>query len=117
MTDSATNASKGELTAPEPTNVIERLEQYSLDHPDATMYLITSEDEARQILGAMAVSLGMMANDVKDQDDRDELLKYARIYHRTVTEGSALAYIRALNEADELSIFGMRLAVPAIVLQ
>jgi hypothetical protein len=117
MTDSAINVSKDESTTREPRNVIERLEQYSQDHPEATTYQVTTELEAEELLGAMAVSLSSLANEVKDERDRGELLKYGKLYHQAVVQHRALDYNRGLTAEDELVIYGLKLQVPAIVLQ
>lgn len=117
MTESATTASPGGSRKAERLNVIQRLEAYAEDHPEATTYSITSEWEAEEILGAMALSLAALANDVKDKTDRAELTKYGKQYHLAVVERRALEFIRELTDDDELVIYGLKLQVPAIVLQ
>lgn len=114
MTDSATVASRPESTKP---NILQRLEAYAEENPLATEYQLTDELEAEELLGAMAVMLRSMAEDVKHKADAKVLHDYARTYHQQVKHRTALNYIRGLTEDDELVFCGMKLVVPVILLQ
>lgn len=112
--DSAIDVSRKGSTEP---NVLERLELISLEKPEQTEYLVTTESEAQEILTAMAASLTMIASGMDKGHDRQVVHNYAAQYRLAVVRASALDLFRELAGGDdELTIYGLKLVVPAIVL-
>lgn len=113
--DSATDVSRKGSTAP---NILERLELISLEQPEQTEYLVTTEIEAQEILTAMAASLTMIASGMDKGPDRQVITDYAAQYRLAVVRASGLELLRELagNPDDELVIYGLKLTVPVIVL-
>jgi hypothetical protein len=116
MTDSATDVSpKGSSDL----NVLERLELISLEQPEQTEYSVTTESEAQEILTAMAASLHSMSQSMAKGPDKRVLLDYAAVYRLSVIRNGSLELLRSItfdDEQDDLVIWGLRLVVPAIVL-
>lgn len=113
MTDSATRASRKGSNAP---NILARLEQISQQDPTRSEYQLTTETEAQELLTAMAAMLAKMAKDVAGTD-RQVLKDYEATYRVQVLNDTALDYFRTLNEEDQLEFCGLKIIVPAIVLQ
>ena len=113
--DSAIDVSRKGSTEP---NVLERLELISLEKPEQTEYLVTTETEAQEILTAMAASLTMIATDMAKGPDRQVITDFAAKYRLAVVRASGLELLRELaSDPDEqLVIYGLRLVVPVIVL-
>lgn len=114
MVDTVTNVSK--KISNDHEHILERLEQYATDNPIATEYRITSELEAEQLLVAMAAILKHNADAIDDPEDAKKLRQFAHLYKQKVQRNQALDYIRELNEMDQISLFGLKLTVPRIVL-
>ena len=118
--DSATDASQNDLSEEELVQsdlILERLERYAAENPDATEYRLDTEIEAQQLLIAMAAALKLMSKDIEDRKDRQVLTNYANTYRQKVIHGKALEYIRELSEEDQLTIHGMKIVAPVIILQ
>ena len=113
MTVSAIGVSKKGSDAP---NILERLELISLEKPEQNEYQITTEEEAQQILTAMAASLTMIASDMADGPDKRVTLDYAASYRLAVVRNSAIELFREIAGKDDLVIYGLKLTVPVIVL-
>jgi hypothetical protein len=112
---SATDVSRKGSPAP---NILERLELISLEQPEQTEYLVTTESEAQEILTAMAASLTMIASGMDKGHDRQVVTDYAAQYRLAVIRNSGLELLRELagKPDDELVIYGLKLVVPVIVL-
>ena len=116
MTDSATDVSPSGSSAP---NILERLELISLEQPEQTEYLVTTESEAQEILTAMAASLHSMSQSMAKGPDKRVLLDYAAVYRLSVVRNASLELLRSITfdpDQDDLIIWGLKLQVPAIVL-
>lgn len=116
MTDDATNVSESPSEA-RPSHILDRLEVWAEDHPEATSYLLTSELEAEELLLAMAAALKLVSRDVNNIVDSDTARTYARTYRKAVTHRAALDYIRTLTKVDEIQIYGLKIEAPRVVLQ
>jgi hypothetical protein len=116
MTGSATDVSpKGSSDL----NILERLELISLEQPEQNEYAITTEAEAQEILTAMAASLHSMSQSMANGPDKRVLLDYAATYRLSVVRMDSLGLLRSITfdpDQDDLVIWGLRLVVPAIVL-
>ena len=113
MMDSATDVSP---SASPDLNIMERLEMYSLEHPQRTEYQVTTELEAQEILTAMAASLTMIASDMAEGPERRVMNDYAATYRLAVIRADALQLFRDIAGKDDLVIYGLTLTVPCIVL-
>lgn len=100
-------------------HVLQRIEAFKAEHPEATEYLITTELEAEQVLLAIAATLKCILDDVHDRDSKAEIKKIGQQYRLAVVQGRALDFIREIAAADEtaLEIHGVRIVVPPKVLQ
>lgn len=120
MTESVPSAPPSDSSGPagerpEPANIIERIEQYAAEHPEATEYRITTEAEAAQILLAIAAVLKHLRRDVhNDREGRAKLKKIGQEYRLAVAQGKALEYIFSMTEEDQLEIRGLVLVVDLV---
>lgn len=111
-------ASETTLKAQGPTgNVLERIEQYSVDQPEATEFYIYDELEAQQILLAMAAMIHETVGDVKHEMDREQYKEIARKYRKAVIDEKAMELFREMTEEDQLVILGLKLKAPNITIQ
>ncbi len=119
MTDSATSVSESESTRPDPQHILERLEQYKDDHPEASEYQLETEAEAEELLVAMVSTFKLVMDDPKfrDRESRAEIQKYAKQYHHAIQGKRCLDFFRELEGDDELSLYGMRITASRIVVQ
>jgi hypothetical protein len=128
MADSATNASENgsndpktrdddRLTLEHPARIIERIEAWANDHPEAVDYWIDTEIEAASLLLAMAASLKHAEQDIADRISIETLRRYANTYRQHVQQGKALYYLRKLCEGDEdlITLHGLTIRASRIV--
>jgi len=117
MTGSATPAPPSESRPTEAQHILERLEQWREDNPEASVYVLADEQEAADLLLAMAATMKLVAKDLgHDKASRDTIQGYAKIYRKAVMQGKALEYFRTLTEEDELSLYGVKITAPRIIL-
>ena len=122
MTDSATPAlpteSRSRMNLEGPAEILQTLERYAEEHPEAKEYWIETEIDAAYLLLAMAASLKHLENDVtKDKDGIKTLRHYGHTYRQVVQKGNAIQYLHDLTEADALSIYGLRIRSKGVTLQ
>lgn len=116
MTDDVTNVSESPSEA-RLSHILDRMEVWAEDHPEATSYMLMSELEAEELLLAMAAALKLISRDVNNIVDKDIAQNYARTYRKVVVQGAAMDYIRTLNKSDEIEIYGLKIKAPRVVLQ
>lgn len=120
MTDAVTDVSK----PPSSGHVLERMESFSEALQDQGapesefVWELKTEEEAAEILLAMAAALALVVRDpdYRDKHGRRTVKDFCRLYRRNVSQRTALSYIRTLDVTDELSIYGLKI-VPAPFLQ
>ena len=96
-------------------HILERLEDYAEEHPEATEYRISSELEAEQILLAMAATIKHTSSSIRNKMDKSLYLEIANKYRVAVIGGKALETFRAMTEEDQLELYGLKLTVTNIV--
>lgn len=111
MTESVKSAQQNAPAESNHMNIMERLEAFKDENPNAKYYFVSTEIEAAEILIAMAAALKLASQDLNDDDSIETMKEYARIYRAKTFQGKALEYLMTLSKADKLSIFGMELAV------
>ncbi len=123
MTDTVMTASeKTSKQAGVSDHILERLEalgdQFDEDCIPSSdrVYVIQDEEEACQILLAMAATIKHTADGVLNVPDKALYLGIARVYREAVVSGRALETFRKMTEEDQLSIYGMRLEARRIML-
>ena len=114
--ESATPASNNGSSDPR-ENILDKLQRLANEDPTLEAYHITTEIEAQELLLAMAAMLKVMAKDVKVEIDRRVLKDYANQYRAATIQGKAMEYLRELDADDELELFGLKITVPAIIIQ
>lgn len=95
--------------------VLVRMEQFSADlqarsaRIEEYVWPITTEAEAAEILLAMAAALKIAGRSLPrtERSDQATLKHYAQIYRRNVAQRKALDYLRTLDAADKLEIYGL----------
>ena len=97
-------------------HILERIEQYAEDHPDATEYIIHDELEAEQLLLAMAATIKLTAKSVRNAMDKTLYLEIANKYRKAVIQQKALETFRAMTEDDQLELHGLKLLAPTIII-
>jgi hypothetical protein len=117
MTDSATTVSPAELRRQGPRKTLERIEAYAEDHPEAEEYLLEGEQEAAEVLIAMAGTMKVIQADLAPGVDRDTVYEICKTYRQAVAKGKATELFRAMSEDDQLEIYGLRLRMRQILLQ
>lgn len=124
MTDIAPTASeKTSKKAGESDHILERLEALGdkFDEecvpPSDRVYVIKNEEEAAQILLAMAATIKCTAEGVRNKMDLALYLKIGRDYRKAVVDGKALETFRNMTDEDQLEIYGMRLEARRILVQ
>lgn len=123
MTDTVMTASeKTSKPAGASDHILERLEALGDQFDDDCIpcsdrvYIIQDEEEASQILLAMAATIKHTAEGVRNVADKALYLGIARDYRQAVVSGKALETFRGMTEDDQLSIYGMRLEARRIML-
>ena len=91
--------------------------EYAEQNPLATEYYVETELEAQKILLAMAASIKHLVKDVKRNEDKATMLKFANQYRQAVIHSNALDYIRNMTEETQLEIYGLALKARRIILQ
>jgi hypothetical protein len=123
MADIATTAS--EKTSNDPgtsDHILERLEALSIQYheecrPDSEfVYQIQGEEEAAQILLAMAATIKHTAEGVRNKMDHAQYVQIAADYRQAVVQGKALQTFREMTEDDQLEIYGLKLSARRILL-
>jgi len=117
MTDSATSVSPAELRRQGPQRILERIEAYAEEYPEAEEYLLEGEEDAAQVLIAMAGTMKVITADMGQGVDRDTVKEICRSYKKAVAQGKATELFRAMSEEDQLEIYGLRLRMRQILLQ
>ena len=79
------------------------------------IYYLRDEEEASQILLAMAATIKHLTRDVDSTEDRKTMKKVASGYRRAVKHGKALETFRNMTEEDQLEIYGITLKAGAII--
>ncbi len=121
MVDIVTTASeKISNKAAASDHILERLEdladQYANEcRPKPWVYIINDEEEAAQILLAMAATIKHTAEAIHNQLDKSSYVRIARQYRRAVVHGHALQTFRDMTADDQLEIYGLVLTVPRIL--
>ncbi len=101
----------------QPENIIERIEKWIAEHPEATEYWIETETEAEQILLAMAAVIRLSAKGVGDRNAKRMMRDQANQYVQAVQNNAALELFRNMTEADQLELYEVRLRARSIALQ
>ena len=91
--------------------IIDEIEEYSIEHPDATEYVVETELVAAQILLAMAAMIKLTARTIQSQHDRSIYVATARKYRLAVQHGNAKQLFRDMTEEDQLELHGLKLVV------
>lgn len=124
MADTATTASeKTSKKAGESDHILERLEALGDKFDEECIptsdriYVIKNEEEAAQILLAMAATIKHTAEGVRNKMDLALYLQIARDYRKAVVDGKALETFRSMTDEDQLEIYGMRLEARRILVQ
>lgn len=102
-------------------HILERLEaladQYAEEcKPKPWLYVIKDEEEAEQLLVAMAAVIKITVQDVHNALDRRTYLDVAAGYRKAVLQGKALQCFREMTEDDQLELWGLTLTAGRIVL-
>jgi hypothetical protein len=116
MTEDATPVSPKPSRA-RSDHVLERIEQWAEENPEATEYILTGEDEAAQVLLAIAATIKLTARGIENQRDKALYMAHARRFRQRVVKGEALECFREMTEDDQLELYGKVLVAPRIVLQ
>ena len=95
--------------AQDTVHALAAIEAHAAAFPDATIYEITTELEAAQILLSMAAMIKRTAKDVANKMDRNTYLETASAYRRAVNRGKALSTFANMTEADQLELYGLKL--------
>ena len=105
-----TASSKGSSALAQDTaHALAAIEAHAAAFPDATLYEITTELEAAQILLAMAAMIKVTARDVLNVIDKSTYLEVASAYRKAVNQGKALRTFAAMTEDDQLELYGLKL--------
>ncbi len=105
------SASQQELTPADLAPAIAKILRFREQYPEASRYLITTEQEAQEILIAMSATLDKASEALTVPREKAALITQARLYREAVKEGRARALFRSMTEEDQLEIFGLELAV------
>lgn len=117
MTDSAMPASPDASTTAGKTNILERIEQWAADHPEALEYLLDGEAEAAEALLALAAVLKLTTADMPDCQEKRHAKAIAASYRKAVARGKATETIRAMTDADQVTVAGLDLKMRRVLLQ
>lgn len=124
MTDIATTASEKTSKDPgESDHILERLEALGDKFDEECIpegdrvYHIKDEEEAAQILLAMAATIKHTAEGVRNKMDKALYVQISRDYRKAVVDGKALEMFRNMTDDDQLEIYGMRLEARRILVQ
>ena len=100
------------------SRVANRISEWAEEHPEATQYPLTDEQEAGEILTAIIAMTEMTVQGTNmDKHMRREVMKILGNMQIAISRREAISYIRELNKTDQLEFLGLEIVVPAIVLQ
>ncbi len=123
MADTVTTASEKTSSAPaDSDHILERLEALSIQYQEERrpesefVYQIQGEEEAAQILLAMAATIKHTADGVRNKMDLALYLQIAADYRKAVIQGKALETFREMTDDDQLEIYGLKLSARRIML-
>lgn len=123
MADTVTTASGKTSSAPAASDhILERLEALSIQYQEECrpasefVYQIQGEEEAAQILLAMAATIKHTADGIRNKMDLALYLQIAADYRKAVVQGKALQCFREMTEEDQLEIYGLKLSARRIML-
>lgn len=117
MTDSARTVSPGALKRQGPQRILEQIEAYADEHPEAEEFLLEGEEQAAQVLIAMAGTMKVIQADLEPGVDRQTVKDICQSYRQAVVKGKATELFRSMTEEDQLEIYGLRLRMRRVLLQ
>lgn len=121
MTDSATSVSRSASSGqsePRMPRILQQIEEYADEHPEAQAYYLSTEDDARDLLVAIMSTLRItMQNSTLSRQEKEEIGRHAMSYHEAIQSGECLNFVRLLTEDDELAIYGLTLKVSPVLIQ
>ncbi len=110
MTDSVSTASTFG------SSVADRVSAWLIDHPEATEYCVNDEREAMQILTEILAHLMLMKRDIPDAVDRRKVRDLCKQIRKAIVQARAIEWIRQKNKTDPIEYLGVKLTVPALVI-
>lgn len=117
MTDSARTALLNASRRQGPRRILARIEAYADEHPEAEEFLLEGEEDAAQVLIAMAGTMKVMTAKLEPGTDRDTVKEICQGYRQAVAQGKATELFRSMTEDDQLEIYGLRLRMRRVLLQ
>lgn len=91
---------------------MERLQAWSWDHPGASTFVLATEQDAEDLLMALAITFRRQAARGEGWLDREKALEYAQAYLSAVADCTALDYIRSLTKKDAIVIYTLKIETP-----
>ena len=91
--------------------IADRIASWLREHPEATEYCLNTEEEAIELLSAIAATIKAAMREAPPGQARQiKPIRNAMI--RACAQKQAIAYIRELNREEQLEFLGVDIVVP-----